>query len=104
MRSLRRRLRIKRSINERQQHSSANREMNTCLQVALRVLEAAKAVGAAQFLLVSPAGSAGGGGGFLGGLFGGGAGGSSQLEQACRAPSPSQCSAQAPVQHAALHL
>ena len=45
------------------------------------MLEAAKAVNAAQFVLVSPAGSAGGAG-FLGGLFGGGGGGgSSQLEQ-----------------------
>ncbi len=81
--------------------------MSTCLQVALRVLEAAKAVGAAQFLLVAPAGSAGGGG-FLGGLFGGGAGaGSSQLEQVRSAPPVSRCSCSGPIaalQRSTLHV
>ncbi|EIE27239.1 hypothetical protein COCSUDRAFT_55258 [Coccomyxa subellipsoidea C-169] len=46
-------------------------------RVALRILEAAKVVDAAQFVLVSPSGG-GGGAGFLGGLFGGGAPNSSK--------------------------
>lgn len=52
-----------------------------CAQVALRILEAAKEVNAAQFVLVSPSGG-GGGSGFLGGLFGGGGLNSSKIEQA----------------------
>lgn len=50
-------------------------------QVALRILEAAKEVNAAQFVLVSPSGGVGGSG-FLGGLFGGGGLNSSKIEQA----------------------
>ncbi|CAL8462890.1 g2424 [Coccomyxa elongata] len=49
-------------------------------KVALRILEAAKAVNAAQFVLVSSSGASGGGG-FLGGLFGGGAPNASKIEQ-----------------------
>ncbi len=52
------------------------------IKVALRILEAAKSLNAAQFVLVSSSG-AGGGGGFLGGLFGGGAPNASKVEQAC---------------------
>ena len=52
-----------------------------CAQVALRILEAAKAVNAAQFVLVSPSGGSGGGG-FLGNLFGGIGLNASKVEQA----------------------
>ena len=60
-------------------HSPTN-PLSGLSQVAQRVVEAAKAVNAAQVVLVAPSGSSGGG--LFGGLFGGAAGSSSVIEQA----------------------
>jgi hypothetical protein len=51
------------------------------VKVAQRILGAAKAVNAAQFVLVSSSGGGAGGGGLFGGLFGGGSSSFSQIEQ-----------------------